>query len=319
MQGLMQQHPLLISAIIVHAARHHGDAEVVSRRPGGALARTTYRDIEPRARRLAAALAALGAGPGDRIGTIAMNSDRHLELYYGISGAGMVCNTINPRLSADDIAYIANHAEDGILFTDPAFLPTIAAVAPKLRDLRAVVVLCDADAMPAADLPPNVALHCYETLLDQAEPIAAWPQFDENTASGLCYTSGTTGRPKGVLYSHRASLLHAMMGNCADAMSIRATVRVLLAVPMFHVNAWGVPFGGPMVGASLLMPGAQLDAASLLELMNAEHATSALGVPTVWLNLLNLLRDKGGRIETLKRVMIGGAAMPRALMEAYQQ
>ena len=317
MLGLMQQHPLLISSIITHAARHHGDAEVVSRRPGGALSRTTYRDIELRARKLAAALAALGAEPGDRIGTIAMNSDRHLELYYGISGAGMVCNTINPRLSPDDIAYIANHAEDGILFVDPAFLPTVAAIAAKLPALRAVVVLCEPASMPKADLA--VPLLCYEELLAQATPIPAWPQFDENTASGLCYTSGTTGRPKGVLYSHRASVLHAMMGNCADAMGTRATDRVLLAVPMFHVNAWGVPFGGPMAGASLLMPGAQLDAASLLELMNTEHATSALGVPTVWLNLLNHLRDKSGVIETLKRVMIGGAAMPRALLEAYQQ
>jgi fatty-acyl-CoA synthase len=322
MLSLMQQHPLLISSIITHAARHHGDAEVVSRRPGGALSRTTYRDIELRARKLAAALAGLGAKPGERIGTIAMNSDRHLELYYGISGAGMVCNTINPRLSPDDIAYIAGHAEDGIIFTDPAFLPTVAAIAPKLPALRAVVVLCEAGAMPAGDLP--VPLHCYEELLSQAAPIPAWPQFDENTASGLCYTSGTTGRPKGVLYSHRASLLHAMMGNCADAMGIRATDRVLLAVPMFHVNAWGVPFGGPMAGACLLMPGAQLDAPSLLEMMNAERATSALGVPTVWLNLLNHLRDLnsqsgGGRIETLKRILIGGAAMPRALMEAYQQ
>ena len=167
-----------------------------------------------RARKVAAALAALGAKPGDRVGTIAMNSDRHLELYYGISGAGMVCNTINPRLSADDIAYIADHAEDGIIFTDPAFLPTLAAIAPKLPALRAVVVLCDAATMPAVHLP--IPLHCYEDLLAAAAPIPAWPQFDENTASGLCYTSGTTGRPKGVLYSHRASVLHAMMGNCSE-------------------------------------------------------------------------------------------------------
>ena len=194
MLGLMQQHPLLISSIITHAARHHGDAEVVSRRPGGALVRTTYRDIELRARKAAAALTALGAKPGDRIGTIAMNSDRHLELYYGISGAGMVCNTINPRLSAEDIAYIANHAEDGILFTDPAFLPIVAAIAPKLPALRAVVVLCDADTVPVADLP--VPLLCYENLLAAATPIPAWPQFDENIASGLCYTSGTTAGPR---------------------------------------------------------------------------------------------------------------------------
>jgi len=321
MLGLMQQHSLLISAIITHSARHHGDGEVVSRRPDGALARTTYRDIELRARKLARALSALGAMPGDRIGTIAMNSDRHLELYYGIAGAGMVCNTINPRLSHDDIAYIAGHAEDGILFADPAFLPIVAAIAPRLPHLRVVVALCDPAAMPAADLP--VPLLCYEELLEEATPISAWPQFDENTASGLCYTSGTTGKPKGVLYSHRASVLHAMMGNCADAMGTRATDRVLLAVPMFHVNAWGVPFGAPMAGASLLMPGAQLDAASMLDLMNRERATAALGVPTIWMNILNHLRDlnsqgRGGHIETLKRITIGGAAMPRALMEAYQ-
>jgi fatty-acyl-CoA synthase len=315
MQGLMQQHPLLISSIIAHAARHHGDAEVVSRRPGGALSRTTYRDIELRARKVAAALAALGAKPGDRIGTIAMNSDRHLELYYGISGAGMVCNTINPRLSPDDIAYIANHAEDGILFTDPAFLPTVAVIAPKLPALRAVVVLCDTDAMPAAEIP--VPLHCYEDLLDAAEPIPAWPEFDENTASGLCYTSGTTGRPKGVLYSHRACLLHAMVTNFSDMVALRATDRALAIVPMFHVNAWGLPYAAPMVGAALLMPGAQLDAASLLDLMNRERATASIGVPTIWMNLLNYLRDKGGKIETLKRIMVGGAAMPRAMLEAY--
>jgi fatty-acyl-CoA synthase len=314
MQGLMQQHPLLISSIISHAARHHGDGEVVSRRADGSLSRCSYRHIELRARKVAAALTSLGAEPGDRIGTLAMNSDRHLELYYGIAGSGMVCNTINPRLSADDIAYIVSHAGDGILFADPQFLPIIAAIAPRLPDLRVVVLLCDAAAMPASDLP----LDCYESLLDQNAPIPSWPEFDENTASGLCYTSGTTGRPKGVLYSHRASLLHAMMGNWADGMGTRATDRVLLAVPMFHVNAWGVPYGAPMAGASLLMPGAQLDPVSLLDMLNKERATSALGVPTVWLNLLNHLRDKGGRIETLKRVLIGGAAMPRALMEAYQ-
>ena len=317
MLGLMQQHPLLISTILAHAARHHGDGEVVTRRPGGALARTTYRDIEFRARKLARALAALDARPGDRIGTLAMNSDRHLELYYAISGAQMVCNTINPRLSQDDIAYIAAHAEDGIIFVDPLFLPIVTAIAPKLPGLRAVVVLCDPADMPAAALPPSVTLTCYESLLAEVAPIPAWPQFDENEASGLCYTSGTTGRPKGVLYSHRASVLHSMMGNSADALGAKATDRVLLAVPMFHVNAWGVPFGGPMAGAALLMPGAQLDAASLLDLMNAEGATVALGVPTIWLNILNHLRDHGGKIETLKRVIIGGAAMPRALMEAY--
>ena len=315
MLGLMQQHSLLISTVITHAARHHGDGEVVSRRPDGTLHRTTYRDIELRARKLARGLSALGAKPGDRIGTLAMNSDRHLELYYGISGSGMVCNTINPRLSHDDIAYIANHAEDGILFADPMFLPIVAAIAPRLPALRVVVALCAAAAVPAVDLP--VPLLCYEELLEAAAPIEAWPQFDENTASGLCYTSGTTGKPKGVLYSHRACILHAMTTNFSDVVGTKATDRALAIVPMFHVNAWGLPYAAPMVGASLLMPGAQLDAASLLDLMNSERATTAIGVPTVWMNLLNHLRDKGGKIETLKRIMMGGAAMPRALLEAY--
>ncbi len=320
MLGLMQQHSLLISGIIAHAARHHGDGEVVSRRADGTLHRASYRDIELRARRLAGALAELGAVPGDRIGTIAMNSDRHLELYYGIAGAGMVCNTINPRLSHDDIVYIVNHAQDGLLFVDPHLLPTIAAIAPRLPDLRGVVVLCDAAGLPAADLP--LPLIAYETLLEQAAPIPAWPAFDENTASGLCYTSGTTGRPKGVLYSHRASVLHAMVSNFVDVVGLRSTDRTLAIVPMFHVNAWGLPYGAPMVGASLLMPGAQLDAASLLDLMNREGATVAAGVPTIWMNLLNHLREletqgRGAKIETLKRIMVGGAAMPRAMMEAY--
>ena len=315
MLGLMQQHPLLISSILTHAARHHGDGEVVSRRPDGSIVRSTYRDIELRARKVALALSALGAKPGDRIGTLAMNSDRHLELYYAISGAGMVCNTINPRLAHDDIAYIAAHAEDRVIFADPAFLPIIAAIAPRLPALRAVVALCDASAMGSGDLP--VPLLCYEVLLEEAAPIAAWPQFDENMASGLCYTSGTTGRPKGVLYSHRASLLHAMMTNFADVIGLKATDRALAIVPMFHVNGWGLPYSAPMVGASLLMPGTQLDAASLLDLMNRERATTAIGVPTIWMNLLNHLREKGGKIESLKRIMIGGAAMPRALMEAY--
>jgi acyl-CoA synthetase (AMP-forming)/AMP-acid ligase II len=314
-QGLMQQHELLISSIIVHAARHHGDGEIVSRRADGSLAHTTYRAIEERSRRLVEVLQALGVKPGDRVGTLAMNSDRHMELYYAISGMGAVCNTINPRLLPDDIAYIMDHAEDGVIFTDPRFLPIVSAISPKLERLRAVVVLDDA--VPQVDLPARVALYSYEALLAEMTPIAEWPQFDENTASGLCYTSGTTGRPKGVLYSHRASLLHAMVNNCADVVGLRATDRALAIVPMFHVNAWGLPYGAPMVGAALLMPGAQLDPASLLSLMDEERATMAIGVPTIWLSLLNHLRDTGQKPQTLKRIMIGGAAMPRALMEAY--
>lgn len=317
MQGLMQRHELLISSILEHAARHHGEAELVSRRADGSLSRTNYAALAVRARKLASVLRDLGVEPGDRVGTLAMNSDRHMELYYAISGIGAVCNTINPRLSHDDIAYIMGHAEDGVIFCDPQFLPIAAAVAPHLENLRAVVALCDA--MPVAQMPPHVALHCYETLMERADPIGCWPQFDENTASGLCYTSGTTGRPKGVLYSHRSCLLAAMASNFPDALGLRATDRVVAVVPMFHVNAWGLPYMAPMAGASLLLPGAQLDPPSLLDLMNRERASFGVGVPTVWLNVLNHLREKGGKIETLKRIMMGGAAMPRALMLAYAE
>ncbi len=319
MQGLMQRHELLISAILEHAARHHGDAEIVSRRADGSLARTNYAALAVRARKLASVLRQLGVTIGDRVGTLAMNSDRHLELYYAISGSGAVCNTINPRLSHDDIAYIADHAQDGLIFCDPAFVPIIAAIAARLEGLRAVVVLSDTAAMPRAELPPGVALHCYETLMDTAAGIDAWPMLDENTASALCYTSGTTGRPKGVLYSHRSSVLSAMASNFADVMALRATDRVAAAVPMFHVNAWGLPYIAPMAGAALLMPGPRLDPGSLLSLLNEERATIAVGVPTIWLNLINHLRDSGQKLETLKRIIVGGAAMPRALIEAYNQ
>jgi 3-(methylthio)propionyl---CoA ligase len=315
MQGLMQRHELLISSIIAHAARHHGDGEVVSRRADGSLSRTTWRAIEERARRVAAVLDMLGVKPGERVGTLAMNSDRHLELYYGISGMGAVCNTINPRLLPDDIAYIVNHAEDGVIFCDPQFLPIVTAIATKAGALRAVVVLDHA--APAADIPSGPRLYAYEDLMAEAATIAQWPVFDENTASGLCYTSGTTGRPKGVLYSHRASLLHAMAASTADGVGLKATDRALLVVPMFHVNAWGLPYSAPMVGAAMLMPGLQLDAPSLLQLMNDERATIAVGVPTVWLNLLNHLRDTGAKLATLKRVVIGGSAMPRTMMQAF--
>jgi fatty-acyl-CoA synthase len=318
MQGLMQHHQLLISSILDHAARHHGQGEIVSRRDDGTLSHTTYAALARRARSLAAVLRKLGVRPGDRVGTLAMNSDRHVELYYGIAGIGAVCNTINPRLAPDDVAYIVSHAEDGLIFIDPAFLPIVQAIGPNLA-VRAVVVMTDAACMPQAASPPGIALLCYESLMAAAGPDNDWPLFDENTASNLCYTSGTTGRPKGVLYSHRSTLLCAMAMNSADALAARATDRILAAVPMFHVNAWGLPYVAPMAGAALLMPGRHLDPASLLSLMNAERATIGVGVPTIWLGLLNHLRDCGGRLETLKRIFVGGAAMPRALIAAYDE
>ncbi len=320
MQGLMQRRELLISSIIVHAARHHGEAEVVSRREDGRIERTTYAEIERRSRKLVGALRGLGVKFGDRVATLAMNSDRHLELYYAVSGMGAVCNTINPRLSHDDIAYIIRHAEDGIVFVDPCFLPFIEAVAPKVADiLRAVVVLAAPEEMKPCALPPGMALHCYESLLAAAAEEKEWPAFDENTASGLCYTSGTTGKPKGVLYSHRSNVLYAMAVNGADVAGLRATDRVAVVTPMFHVNAWGLPYMAPMVGAALIMPGRQLDPASLLDLFNREKVNFSIGVPTVWLGLINHLRQTGARFDTLKRILGGGAAMPRPLIAEYAE
>jgi 3-(methylthio)propionyl---CoA ligase len=318
LMGLMQHQPLLVSSILRHAARHHAAGEIVSRRDDGSIDRTTYAAVERRTRRLAKALLALGIKPGERVGTLAMNSDRHLELYYAIMGSGAVCNTINPRLSHDDIAYIADHAEDHVLFADPGFAPILAAVAPKLaKTLRTVVVMTDAASMPDIALPAGMNLLCYETLLAAQDEDYTWPGFDENAACGLCYTSGTTGRPKGVLFSHRAMVLHAMMMAMGDITALRATDRVLPIVPMFHVNAWGLPFAAPMTGAALILPGRHLDPDSVIALLDGERVTISGGVPTVWLGVLAKLQERGGRFATLQRLMSGGSAFPRALMAEY--
>ena len=319
MLGLMQHRELLLSSILDHAARYHGDGEVISIRDDHSVSRTTYAAISRRARRLATVLRELGVRHGDRVATLAMNSDRHLELYYAISGIGAVYNTINPRLAAADIAYIVNHAEDGVIFADPGFVPILETIAPQIADVvRAVVVMGAQSEMPAPTLPDGMALLCYETLIAAAEEITAWPSFDERSAAGLCYTSGTTGRPKGALYSHRSILIHTLMLCGGDVAGLRAVDRVMPMVPMFHVNAWGYPFGVPMSGGTLIMPGRHLDPASVLAVMNREKVTIAAGVPTLWLNLLNHLRETGARLETLERVLVGGAAMPRALIAAYQ-
>ncbi len=320
MLGLMQDQPLLISSIIRHAARHHPAGEVVSKTVEGTIHRTTYREIEPRCRRMARVLQRLGVQHGDRVATLAWNGFRHFELYYGISGMGAVCHTINPRLSADDIGYIVNHAGDVVLFADTTFAPVVAAIAPAVRGtLRAVVFMTERAHMPDIALPEGMELLCYEELMAAADEDYAWPEFDENTAAALCYTSGTTGRPKGVLYSHRSTVLHAFALNMADVIGLRAADRVLPVVPMFHVNAWGTPYGAPMVGASLVMPGRHLDGASLAKLMNDERVTISAGVPTVWLGLLNHLRASGERLHTVKRFVIGGSACPRLLFEAFDR
>ena len=320
MLGLMQDQPLLISSILTHAARHHPAGEIVSKTVEGDIHRTTWRDIEPRCRRAARMMQRLGVKPGDRVATLAWNGYRHVELYYGISGMAAICHTLNPRLAPADLIYIMTHAEDGVLFLDTTFAPLIAAVAPALRSkLRAVVFMADRAHMPDMALPEGMDLLCYEELMAAADDDYVWPSFDERTAAALCYTSGTTGKPKGVLYGHRSTVLHAFASNMADVIGLRASDRVLPVVPMFHVNAWGTPYSAPMVGASLIMPGRHLDGASLTKLMNDERVTLSAGVPTVWLGLLNHLRTSGERLHTVKSFIIGGSACPRLLFEAFDQ
>jgi fatty-acyl-CoA synthase len=320
MLGLMQQQPLLVSSFICHAARNHGAVEVVSRLGDDTIHRTNYAAVEQRSRQLARVLQRLGVKHGDRVATLAWNSHRHLELYYAISGMGAVCHTVNPRLALDDIAYIVNHAEDVVLFADTSFAALVTALAPLVRDsVRAVVMLTDAAAMPDVTLASEMRLACYETLLAEADSDYDWPDFDENTAAALCYTSGTTGRPKGVLYSHRSTAIHALAANQPDVFAMRATDRVLLCTPMFHACGWSIPYIAPMVGAAQIYPGRHLDGASLHQLAEAEHATFSMAVPTVWLGVLQHLRATGGKLTTLRRLFSGGSAVPEALFKAYAE
>ena len=316
LNGLMMQTPLTISSLIVHADRHHPDAEIVSRRVEGDIHRTTYRQLHTRSRRLADALGQLGIGDGDRVATLAWNGYRHMELYFGVSGRGSVLHTLNPRLIGEQIAWIINHAEDRALFFDLTFLPIVEGIAPYCPSVRHWVAMIDRERMPAAS---KVELLCYEDLIDRGDSDYAWSEIDENRASSMCYTSGTTGNPKGVLYSHRSTVLHSMGAALPDALNLSSRDCILPVVPMFHVNAWGLPYVAPMVGAKLVFPGGALDGKSLYELFEAEKVTCSAGVPTVWQGLLAHTEAGNLRFSTMNRTVIGGSACPPSMLRLFQE
>ncbi len=317
MNGSMMQLPLLISSLLVHAERHHGEQEVVSRRVEGDIHRTTYRELAARSRRMAKAIAGLGIGSGERVATLAWNGHRHLELYYAVSGSGAVLHTLNPRLHPDQVVYIADHAEDQALFFDLTFLPLVEAIAARVKTIKRFVAMTDRAHMPATSSIEG--LLCYEDLLEGHDDRYAWPEFDENQASSLCYTSGTTGNPKGVLYSHRSTLLHTFAIAMPDALNCSAKDAILPVVPMFHVNAWGLPYAACMTGAKLVFPGPGLDGKSLYELFEGERVTLSAGVPTVWQGLLGYVEANGLRFSTMRRTVIGGSACPPAMMKTFQE
>ena len=316
MLGLMQNQQLLISGLIEFAERHHGDAEIVSRRVEGDIHRYTYRDAAKRSRQVAGALDGLNLAFSDRVATLAWNGYRHFELYYGVSGSGRVLHTINPRLHPDQIAWIANHAEDQVLCFDLSFLPLVQAVHARCPTIRQYVALCDEDKLPKDSGIPGLV--SYESWIGAQSGDYAWPSFDENSASSMCYTSGTTGNPKAALYSHRSSTLHAYAAALPDVMCISARDSILPVVPMFHVNAWGVPYSAALTGAKLVFPGPALDGKSIYELIEAEKVTYAAGVPTVWQMLLSHLKPLGLKFSTLKRTVIGGSACPPAMINAFR-
>ena len=316
MNGSMMQLPLLISTLLVHAERHHGEQEVVSRRVEGDIHRTTYRELAARSRRMANALARLGVKSGDRVATLAWNGYRHVEVYYAASGSGAVLHTLNPRLHPDQLSYIADHAEDQVLFFDLTFLPLVEAVAARMKTVKRFVAMTDRAHMPAASKIAD--LLCYEELIDAENDSFAWPEFDENQASSLCYTSGTTGNPKGALYSHRSTVLHTFAIALPDALNLSARDTILPVVPMFHVNAWGLPYAACMTGAKLVFPGPGLDGKSLYELFETEGVTLSAGVPTVWQGLLTYVEANGLKFSTMRRTIIGGSACPPAMMKTFQ-
>ncbi len=316
MLGLMQEWPLLCHKIIDHAANFHGDREIITRTVEGPVTRTNYRDMRQRSLKLAKRLEREGARIGDRIATMAWNTSRHLESWYGITGIGAVYHTLNPRLFPDQIAWIINDAEDKFLFVDTTFLPIIEAIADKTPSIKKVFVLTDAEHMPETKLDNAV---CYEEWLNETDDDFAWRRFDERTAAGMCYTSGTTGDPKGVLYSHRSNVLHSMVACQPDMMNLSARDRMMPVVPLFHANGWATAFTCPLVGSTMVLPGAGMDGESLYNLLNDEKVTITAAVPTIWLMLLQFLENSGNKLPYLERVVIGGSACPRAITQTFQE
>lgn len=316
MKGLMMEAPLQISSLIRHADRYHGDTEIVSRLVEGGIHRYTYSEAHRRSRQLANALLALGVRAAERIGTLAWNGFRHFEIYYAVSGMGAVCHTINPRLFPEQIAYIVNHSEDRYVFFDLTFAPLVEKIAQHCQQVRGWVAMTDRGHLPESKLDN---LLCYEDLVNGHSDQYEWPVFDEWTASSLCYTSGTTGNPKGVLYSHRSTILHAYAACLPDAINLSARDVVLPVVPMFHVNAWGLPYACALAGCKLVFPGAALDGASLYELFEQEQVSMSAGVPTVWLGLVNYVKTNKLKFSSFNRTVIGGSACPPAMIRTFQE
>jgi fatty-acyl-CoA synthase len=315
MQAEIMNMPLLVSSILRHAETVYGNNEIVSRLPEGGIWRYTYAEAASRARRLANALIRLGVRHQDRVGTLAWNTHRHYELYYAVSGSGAIVHTVNPRLFPEQIVYIINHAEDPVLFFDLTFLPLIEKIRPELTSVNYFVAMTSRQHMPQSSLP----LLCYEDLIAAESDAFDWPLLHENLASALCYTSGTTGNPKGVLYGHKSTVIHAYASMAADALGVSSLGAILPVVPMFHVNAWGIPYSATMAGAKLVLPAGQLDGASLYRLMTDEKVTFSLGVPTVWLGLLQYCDKENLKLEYMERTVIGGSACPEAMIRQFQE